>query len=92
MLTYVINVYQFNHKYVQKFLKPLLQFNIQITDNGIPPLTAVSQAVVTIEILRNQFDPIFAGPFEETVNENAPIGQSVIKVSANDQDGTVSEI
>ncbi|KAJ8319080.1 hypothetical protein KUTeg_004171 [Tegillarca granosa] len=64
--------------------------NIQITDNGIPPLTSVTQASVNIEILRNQFDPIFAGPFQTTVDENAPNGRSVIKVSATDQDGTTS--
>lgn len=64
---------------------------ISAQDAGQPTsLESTNRAHVTVEVVRNQFDPIF---FEQyyavTIPKNLPTGASVITVEANDADTAV---
>lgn len=61
-----------------------------VTDNGIPTRQALSPAIVSLTVLRNQFDPFFvSSPYVATIPETTSTGSSVLQVTARDQD-TVS--
>lgn len=64
-----------------------IQMTFTVTDNGIPARSSNTPAIVSIQILRNQFDPFFINtPYITTIQETTPIGTSVLRVTASDQD------
>lgn len=64
-----------------------IQMTFTVTDNGIPARSSNTPAIVSIQILRNQFDPFFINtPYLTSIQENVPIGTSVLTVTASDQD------
>lgn len=66
------------------------QITISVTDNGYPPRSSITPAIVTVQVLRNQFDPFFLNtPYSVTIPETTSISSSIIQVTARDQD-TVS--
>ncbi|KAJ8316548.1 hypothetical protein KUTeg_005899, partial [Tegillarca granosa] len=63
------------------------QITVSVTDNGIPPRVCTFPAQVTIQVLRNQFDPFFLNePYVTTIPETTNIGVNVLQVTARDQD------
>ncbi|KAL5018733.1 hypothetical protein ScPMuIL_004455 [Solemya velum] len=63
------------------------QLTIQVTDTGNPPLTSSRQAIATINIFRNKFDPVFSLPsYEIDIPETTPINDQVIQLPASDRD------
>ena len=67
-----------------------VELDIQATDNGIPPRSAVTIARVTINIFRNQNDPFFVpSNYVTTIPETTAIGSNVLTVSARDTDDLV---
>ncbi|KAK3089813.1 hypothetical protein FSP39_006721 [Pinctada imbricata] len=63
------------------------QLTVMVTDNGIPVRQANSPAIVSLTVLRNQFDPFFvSSPYVATIQETTNIGTSVLQVTARDQD------
>ncbi|KAJ8318063.1 hypothetical protein KUTeg_003154 [Tegillarca granosa] len=64
-----------------------LLITVSVTDNGIPPRVCTFPAQVTIQVLRNQFDPFFLNePYVTTIPETTNIGVNVLQVTARDQD------
>ncbi|KAH3873306.1 hypothetical protein DPMN_036538, partial [Dreissena polymorpha] len=63
-------------------------FQVSLRDNGLPqPRSAIQQATVTIIVNRNAFAPLFFNStYYTTILESAPVGTSVMTVSAQDQD------
>ncbi|CAL1527488.1 unnamed protein product, partial [Lymnaea stagnalis] len=66
-----------------------LQYIVVITarDSGTSPLPAPNTCTVTIVVNRNQFAPVFINtPYDKALPRTAPIGQSVVTVTATDAD------
>ncbi|GFR89571.1 protocadherin Fat 4 [Elysia marginata] len=61
---------------------------VRATDRGLPTTrTSASDARVTINVIRNEFRPIFFNTsYEETVSELVTVGTTVITVRASDAD------
>lgn len=64
-----------------------IQFNVTVTDTGIPQLTSTAEIIVDI-INTNDNDPIFNNVTGYTFNvmENSPKGTVIGRVQANDND------
>ena len=63
------------------------QISASVSDNGIPSLTSQQSALITINVLRNKLDPVFLSQdYRVTIPETESIGNSILKVSAVDQD------
>ena len=58
------------------------------TDNGAPPLSA--EALVYVDMRRNENAPVFATNYTRNISEYASIGQHVVTVSASDSDPVTS--
>lgn len=55
------------------------------TDQGVPSKSSAVR--ITVNILRNRNAPVFrSSEYEETITEFIPIGQSVLRVVADDAD------
>lgn len=55
------------------------------TDQGVPSKSSAVR--VTVNILRNRNAPVFrSNEYEETITEFIPVGQSVLRVVADDAD------
>ncbi|KAL3878034.1 hypothetical protein ACJMK2_035670, partial [Sinanodonta woodiana] len=62
-------------------------FRVLLSDGGSSPRSAASQAQVTVNVTRNQQDPIFFNQvYVATIQESVAIGTSVIDVTAQDSD------
>ncbi|XP_060079972.1 cadherin-23-like, partial [Ylistrum balloti] len=58
---------------------------VGLQDQGVPPRTATSNAVVTVNVLRNTLPPIFFNQtYTRSLNENVPSGTNVVTVIATD--------
>ncbi|KAH0616047.1 hypothetical protein JD844_026842 [Phrynosoma platyrhinos] len=67
---------------------PIIRLLIEASDNGNPPLTAVTLVVIQIQDVNN-YTPQFTMPtFDLSINENAYIGEKLFTFSAIDYDGT----
>lgn len=64
-----------------------VQFNVTVTDTGIPQLTSTAEIIVDV-INTNDNDPIFNNVTGYTFNvmENSPKGTVIGRVQANDND------
>ncbi|XP_060080745.1 protocadherin Fat 4-like, partial [Ylistrum balloti] len=75
---------------VKKPLTESVSNNYQITfsirDDGSPSNFGTNFATGSISILRNLNSPLFAGNYLRSVNENATIGTSIVRVLATDGD------
>lgn len=57
----------------------------RVCDNGLPSRCTNSTGIVTIT--RNQFPPFFVSePYTKTINENFPVGDTVLRLSSQDND------
>lgn len=66
-----------------------LQFQVVATDKGRTPLLSLP-ASVSIDVIKNQNPPVFVNkPYNRTVNENTPVGNTIIRISAVDVDTRV---
>lgn len=72
----------------------MLQITVSLRDNGLPtPRSSQSNAVVTVNILRNENPPIFFNTtFSAQIFETVPAGTSVAQVTASDADVNVSTL
>ncbi|KAH3873286.1 hypothetical protein DPMN_036518 [Dreissena polymorpha] len=63
----------------------LLQLTFRACDSGLPQRCANSTG--TINVLRNQFPPIFRNePYSRTIQDTAVVGSSVLTITATDAD------
>lgn len=68
-----------------------LQLRVTVVDNGNPEKTAT--ATLNITVTKNVNAPKYAqASYEATVNENAPVGISLVKVSATDADNVCTAL
>ncbi|XP_042325607.1 protocadherin-23 [Sceloporus undulatus] len=66
----------------------IIRLLIEASDNGNPPLTALTLVVIQIQDVNN-YTPQFTMPiFNLSINENAYIGEKLFTFSAIDYDGT----
>ena len=70
----------------------MFQITVSVRDKGLPTSrSSPSNAVVTVNILRNQNPPIFFNTtFSAQIPETVPAGTSVAAVTASDADANVS--
>ncbi|XP_035826841.1 protocadherin Fat 4, partial [Aplysia californica] len=62
-------------------------FTVAAFDDGIPSRRSVANAQITINIDRNQFNPVFFNtPYSVTIQESEGVGNSIIQVTARDDD------
>ncbi|PVD37419.1 hypothetical protein C0Q70_00009 [Pomacea canaliculata] len=62
------------------------RFQVVATDKGRTPLLSLP-ASVSIDVIKNQNPPVFVNkPYNRTVNENTPVGNTIIRISAVDVD------
>lgn len=61
-------------------------------DSAAVPRAAASLATVVVNIIRNQFTPVFSGtpPYEQTIDQAEFVGANVFTVIATDNDPLVS--
>ena len=65
--------------------------NVQVADRGSPPKQAATQATVTVNVRRNENNPIFFNQtYYRTLLETVPLGDEVVTVQASDSDSVVS--
>ena len=65
---------------------------VRATDGGKPALHNDVKVSVDVGSQKNR-KPVFLRPsYEASVQENAPVGEKVIQVTANDPDGPDSEL
>jgi hypothetical protein len=57
---------------------------VQAYDSAYPGNPTV--CTVTINVIRNPSSPIFLGNYETTINENFPLGDAILTVTARDAD------
>ncbi|KAH9514452.1 hypothetical protein Btru_025291 [Bulinus truncatus] len=58
-------------------------------DQGTPPLSAPTTCTVTVNVYRDLYAPVFVNtPYDTTLNNNAVIGTTVVRVTATDADTT----
>ena len=68
-----------------------MQAVVSVRDNGNPPLSAAVNAFVTINVIRNNFEPQFVhGSCDRDLSQNTNIGASITQVAATDADAAVS--
>lgn len=67
-------------------LDSLTQYTVRVQayDSAYPNNPTV--CVVTINVIRNPSSPIFIGNYEQTINENYPVGDVILTVTARDAD------
>lgn len=64
---------------------PLFQLSVRASDQRVPE--RVDDSVIIIDILRDQFPPIFQNePYAFSITDNQPLNTSIFQVSAFDQD------
>lgn len=64
---------------------------MQATDQGSSPRSASQPATVTINVIRNQFPPVFVNtPYATSLPFTVAAGSSVYNVNATDADTRVS--
>ncbi|GFN78435.1 protocadherin fat 4, partial [Plakobranchus ocellatus] len=62
-------------------------FTVVVTDDGLPPLSSVVNAQITVTIDRNLFAPVFFNtPYAVTIQETESVGSNILQVSARDDD------
>ena len=65
------------------------QLRVEVADTAYPTETATT--TVDIQVVRNEFVPIFsASPYRTVINETTEVGVGILQVSATDQDGVSS--
>ena len=65
------------------------QLRVEVADTAYPTETATT--TVDIQVVRNEFVPIFsASPYRTVINETTEVGVGILQVSASDQDGVSS--
>lgn len=68
-----------------------VRLSVTATDNGIPNRSSTFNAIVTINIIRNENDPFFVNtPYITTIPETTTLGSLVLTVTARDNDNIVS--
>ena len=95
LLLLLFNFFQYNFcKIITKFLKynitkTLSQLRVEAKDGGNPALSAT--ALVTINVERNLFSPVFAqDTYAATIFETQDLGSAILTVFATDADIRVS--
>lgn len=87
-LAYFGNIDQNGGLYVTRNLKldSLTQYTVRVEayDSAYPSNPTV--CTVTINVIRNPSSPIFIGNYETTINENYPVGDVILTVTARDAD------
>ncbi|WAQ96421.1 FAT4-like protein [Mya arenaria] len=70
------------------------QFEVTLSDQGQPQSrTALDRATVTVTVTRNEFSPLFFNStYYTTILESTSIGNSVMTVSAQDQDTNFNQL
>ena len=69
----------------------VFQFEVVACDNGVPKLCALSNAQVSVFVMRNDNEPYWVNlPNTTSINENQPVGSSIFSMLARDDDTTVS--
>lgn len=64
-----------------------LQFNVDATDNGVPPLSGTNPATVIVNVVRNRNPPFFIGqPYSARINSTLSVGAPVYDIDAQDSD------
>ena len=62
-----------------------------MADTAYPTETATT--TVDIQVVRNEYSPIFsASPYRTVINETTEVGVGILQVSAADQDGVSSSL
>ena len=74
-----------------------LSFTVEVTDEGAvttSPSPAVASVVITVIVTdQNDHVPMFTQPaYNATIDEGAPIGTSVLQLSANDRDSPIHSV
>jgi hypothetical protein len=69
----------------------LFQMTVFARDFGTPQLQSLESATVTINVIRNNFGPVFQNtPYAREISQSIATGTSVFRVNATDADTSVS--
>lgn len=73
------------------FLNSLFtQIQIAAADQGVPVRQASGTATLVVTVTRDLYDPIFfPANYQARIDQNVPVGTSVMTVSASDADTAV---
>uniref|UniRef100_A0A3B3S9R2 FAT atypical cadherin 3 n=1 Tax=Paramormyrops kingsleyae TaxID=1676925 RepID=A0A3B3S9R2_9TELE len=65
---------------------------VRVTDNGLPPLSTTTMVRITVTLSNNAGPKFLQKEYQAEVNENTPIGTSIITVSAMSQSTLIYDI
>ena len=72
------------------YILSFFQLTIQAFDQGDPTLNSTNNAIVNVQVLRNEHAPVIDSQSPVNVLENATASTNLLKVTATDDDTRVS--
>lgn len=66
---------------------------VNAEDGGSPPRPVIQQALITVNVIRNQFTPYFVQlPYDRSISQSVAQGAPIVQVAARDDDSTFNVV